>query len=209
MSASIEDPVVPTDICTDIRLQASCGKDNLRRLYWDVDWKKDRIGNVFFVHRKQDLFLSVYVDDIKMAGRKQNMAPMWKRLMKFVYFDEPTSFLDHVFLGCTQRACKVKESTIDQYRDMFESRISVTVTEKLPQWEKNLTQRTVAWSHDMEGHAQRCVERYCVLATKKVAIAQSSPCSDDHDFKEEELEVGELSDVCSQNSPEMLVLGSS
>ena len=44
--------------------------------------KRYRIGNVFFVHRKQGLFLSVYVDDIKMAGKKQNTAPERKKLMK-------------------------------------------------------------------------------------------------------------------------------
>ena len=54
-----------------------------------------------FVHRKQRLFLSVYVDDIKMAGKKQNMSSMWKKLMKNVDLDEPTSFPDHVNLGCT------------------------------------------------------------------------------------------------------------
>ena len=62
-----------------------------------------------FVHRKQGLFLSVYVDDIKMAGRKRNMAPMWKNLMKLVDLGEPASFLDHVYLGCTQRECKVNK----------------------------------------------------------------------------------------------------
>ena len=40
-----------------------------------------------------------------MAGMKQSMAPMWKKLMEFVDLDEPTSFLDHVYLGCTQREC--------------------------------------------------------------------------------------------------------
>ena len=50
-----------------------------------------------FVHRKQGLFLSVYVDDIKMAGKKWNMAPMWKKWMKHVDVDEPTSFLAHVY----------------------------------------------------------------------------------------------------------------
>ena len=35
-----------------------------------------------FVHRKQGLLLSVYVDDINMAGQKQDMAPMWKKYMK-------------------------------------------------------------------------------------------------------------------------------
>ena len=34
-----------------------------------------------------------------MAGKKQNMAPMWKKLMKNVDLDEPTSHLDHVYLA--------------------------------------------------------------------------------------------------------------
>ena len=82
-----------------------------------------------FVHRKQGLFLSVYVDDIKMAGKKQNVAPMWKKLMKNVDIDEPTSFLDHVYLGCTQRECKPNETILEQYTKMFESRISAGATE--------------------------------------------------------------------------------
>ena len=43
-----------------------------------------------------------------MAGKRQNLAPMWKKLMKDVDVEEPTSFLDHVDLGCTQRECKNK-----------------------------------------------------------------------------------------------------
>ena len=56
---------------------------------------------------------------------------MWRKLMKNVDLDEPTSFLDHVYLGCTERECKVNEKVIDQYREMFESRISAAATEKL------------------------------------------------------------------------------
>ena len=52
-----------------------------------------------FAHRKQGLFLSENVDDIKVTGKKQTVAPMWKKLMKHVDTDEPTSFLDHVDLG--------------------------------------------------------------------------------------------------------------
>ena len=33
-----------------------------------------------FVHRQKQLFLSVYVDDFRMAGKKENLAPMWKIL---------------------------------------------------------------------------------------------------------------------------------
>ena len=51
-----------------------------------------------YVHRKQGLLLSVNVDDIKMAGKKQNMVPMWK-MTKNVDIEEPTSFPDDVYLG--------------------------------------------------------------------------------------------------------------
>ena len=52
---------------------------------------------------KKRLFLSVYVDDIKLAGKKQNIDPMWKVLNKEVDLGERTSFLLDVYLGCTQR----------------------------------------------------------------------------------------------------------
>ena len=72
---------------------------------------------------------------------------------------------------------------------MLESRISAGATEKLPRWEKPHA-KTVAWSYDMEGHARKCVERYCDLANKKTEQFSkvSSPWLDDHQFKQEELD---------------------
>ena len=53
----------------------------------------------------------------------------------------------------------------------------------------------------MEGHAKKSVERYCELANKTTQqlYKVSTPCIDDHHFKEEELKsVGKWSQVCSQ-----------
>ena len=66
----------------------------------------------------------LYVDDIKLAGKKRNIDPMWKVLNQEVDLGEPTSFLDHVHLGCTQRQCQVSKDIVDNYRAMSESRIS-------------------------------------------------------------------------------------
>ena len=49
-----------------------------------------------------------------MSGKKQNVPRMRKNLMKNVDIDEPTSFLDHVYLGCTQRECKSNVAIIEQ-----------------------------------------------------------------------------------------------
>ena len=62
----------------------------------------------------------MYVGDIKMAGKKQNINPMWKVLDKEVDLGEPTSFLDHVYLECTQRHCEISKDIVDNHRNMFE-----------------------------------------------------------------------------------------
>ena len=97
----------------------------------DLGWAKVSNLECLFVRRKQGLFLSVYMDDIKMAGENQNMAPMWKKLMKNVDLDEPTSFLYHIYFGCTQRESKPNEDIVNQYREMFESRIFAGSTQKI------------------------------------------------------------------------------
>ena len=140
----------------------------------------------------------MYVDDINLAGKKQSINPMWKLLHKEVELGESTSFLDHVYLGCTQRQCEISKNIVDNYRTKFESRISAGATEKLP-WSENLS--ISSWSYDMGGHAKKCVERYCELANKTTQqlYIVSTPCIDDHPFKEEETKsVGELSHVRSQ-----------
>ena len=62
----------------------------------------------------------------------------------------------------------------------------------------------------MEGHAKKCVERFCELANKTTQqlYKVSTPCIDDHHFKEEELKsveriVKSMLSICS----EMLRLG--
>ena len=159
-------------------------------------WEK--VSNWEFVHREKGLFLSVYVDDIKLAGKNQHINPMWKALNKEVDLGEPTYFLYHVYLGCTQRLCEISNDIVENCRTMFESRISAGATEQLP-CSENL--RTSSWSYDMEGHAKKCVERYCELANKTTQqlYKVSTPCIDDHHFKEEDMKsVEELSHVCSQ-----------
>ena len=167
-------------------------------------WEKASNWECLLVHRKKGLFLSVYVDDTKLTGKKQNINPMWnvlnknQLLYKEVDLGEPTSFLDHVYLGCIQRQCEISKDIVDNYRTMFESRISAGGTEKLPCSEN---QRISSWSYDMEGHVKKCVEIYCALANKTTQqlYKVSTPVIDDHHFKEEELKfVGELSKVCSQ-----------
>ena len=112
---------VLNEICTAIHWRDCCGKENSSKLHQNMAGRIFRTGSVCsFIVNKAGQFLC---DDIKMAGKKQNVAPMWKRVMKNVDIDEPTSYLNHVYLGCTQRECKPNQTIIEQYTKMFESRV--------------------------------------------------------------------------------------
>ena len=94
-------------------------------------WEKVSNWECLFVNREERPFLSVYVDAVKLAGKKQNIDRMWKIHMTDVDLGEPTSSLDHVYLGCTQRECQTSQDIVENFRSMFESRVSAGAFEKL------------------------------------------------------------------------------
>ena len=196
--SSMEDPVVP--------LERNLYGHPLAGLLWEKQFEKillkhgwEKVSNVGMLIRTswKRIFL-ICVCGRHHIGWKENINPIWKVLNKEVDLEEPTSFLDHVYLGCTQRQSEISKDTVDNYRAVFESRISAGRADKLP-FPQNL--RISSWSYDMAGHAKQCVERYCELANKttRQLYKVSTPCIDDHHFKEEETKsVGELSNTCSQ-----------
>ena len=100
--SSMEDPVVPLE--RNLYGHPSAGllwERQFEKLLLGYSWEKVSNWECLFVHREKGLFLSVYVDDIKLTREKQNIDPMWKLLNKEVDLGEPTSFLDHVYLECT------------------------------------------------------------------------------------------------------------
>ena len=130
----------------------------------NLDGKKVTEMRMSFCSKKTWIFLigkrGRHQDDWKEADYGSHV----ENLMKSVDLDELTSFLDHVYLRCTQRECNRKNYLGG----------------------KNLTQKLPG--------PMTCMQRYCQLANKKVEqlYKVTSPCLDDHQFKREELEsVGE------------------
>ena len=84
-----------------------------------MDGRKFRIGNVsLYIVKKDYSYLCMWMSS-NWLERNKNLDPMWKLLNKEVDLGEPTSFLDHVFLGCTQRQCEISKDIVDNYRAMF------------------------------------------------------------------------------------------
>ena len=70
------------------------------------------------------------MDDIKLDGKKQNINPMLKVLNKEVDLGEPTSLIMYTW-DALKRQCEISKDIVDNYRAMFESRISAEGTKKL------------------------------------------------------------------------------
>ena len=80
-------------ICTVILWQDYYGKGNLRKSYWNMVGRKFQIGNVSLcIVRKDYSYLCMWMTK-QLAGKKQNLDPMWKVLSEEVDLGEPTSFL--------------------------------------------------------------------------------------------------------------------
>ena len=93
--SSLEDPVVPLERnLYGHPLAGFLWERQFEKILLKHGWEKIPNWECLFVHRGKGLFLSVYVDDIKLAGKKHNIDPMWKLLNKEVDFGGPTSFLD-------------------------------------------------------------------------------------------------------------------
>ena len=168
-------------ICTVTFWQDFCGKGNLRKSFLSSVGRRFPIGNVFSYIVKKGLFLSVYLDDIKLCGKKQNIDLMWNVLNKEV--DLGTNiFPGSCILGCTQRQCQVSIDIMDNYRTMFESRISVRGTEKLPYSENlrifhglmtwRVMQRSVwndivSWQTRRLDNSTKCLLRASMTTTSK------------------------------------------
>ena len=87
-----------SELCTVILQQDYYGKGNSRKFYSNTVGKSSKLG-MCFVNGEKGLFLSMCVDDIKLAGKKRSIDPMWKVLNKEVDLREPTSFLWSCILG--------------------------------------------------------------------------------------------------------------
>ena len=150
----------------------------------------------------------------RLAGISENMKPTWKIRIKVVDLEEPTSFLDHVYLGYTQRVCKSSDDIVTNYSDMFESRISAGARENyLQELQGNLMQK----QHLLGPTAWKVMQRNACKDIANLRIKRLSNCTKSQHhapmtikLKEEESEsVGEfvlsLLPNCSQMSLHLMV----
>ena len=84
-------------------VRPSSGRTIMGKAIWENPieaWLgKDSKLECLFVHRQKGVFLSVYVDDIKLAGKKQNIHPMWESSKQRSWFGRTNIFPWSCILG--------------------------------------------------------------------------------------------------------------
>ena len=164
-------------ICTVTFSQDCYGKGNLRKSYWRMAGRKFQIENVsLYIVKKDYSYLCMWMTSNWLERNKTLIRCGKYSIKKLIWENQHLSF-DRVHLGW-------RKDIVDNYRTMFESRISAGRTEKLP-WSENL--RISSWSNDVEGRAKKCVERYCELANRTIQqlYKVSTPCIDDQSMNKD------------------------
>ena len=109
--------------------------DKYEKAMIEEGWEKVAGWECSFLHRKLQLFFSVYVDHIEMEERER------------VDLNDPVSFPVQVYLGCTQRAAQVNSRIVMGKAKLFSKLIStntnVKTEKKKPQTNHSLELRLV------------------------------------------------------------------
>ena len=135
-----------------------------------------------------------------MAGKKHNLAPMWKKLMKNVDIEDPTSFLDHVNGTAKQKKnlldnrarCLNPVFLLEQPRNYQDG---TTLAQKLQRGPTTWKDMLASALNDIAGwQTKRQSNNTMFLGTtdwsetrERVWMRQQRrPCLDDHQIKKEE-----------------------
>ena len=86
-------------------LEALLREQNFDKFLLKYEWEKLQLRMLICTPWNEPLLI-VYENNVKWVAKKQNIDSMFNVLHTKVDLDEPTSLLDHVLLGCTQRQCE-------------------------------------------------------------------------------------------------------
>ena len=101
---TVEDPVCPLERnLYGHPLAGLLWERHMEKTLFKLGWCKVQGWECLYTHREKGLFMSVYVDDFKMVGRKENLADMWKALRGDLDLEPETELSHNVYLGCNQR----------------------------------------------------------------------------------------------------------
>ena len=165
--------------------------------------ESQKLGVLKNFQRNRKLVLSVYVNDFKMVGRKESVAPMDRSLRKHIDLEHPTPFLNQVYWCCTERVADNDESASAGMKELFRRIITLHAGDGDKPMMNTTTQCDYVekWKLRHGRTCRTCVEDTMSGPKKSISDLQKmkTPCTDDHQLNPEEFQIrGDLAPVCAQ-----------
>ena len=91
----------------------------MEKTLFKLGWYKIPGWECLYAHREKGLFMSVYVDDFKMVGRKEKLADMWTALREDLDLEPETELSHNVYFGCNQREAPIQPALINEKNELF------------------------------------------------------------------------------------------
>ena len=135
--------------------------------------------------------MSVYVDDFKLAGRKDSLGKAWQLMLdKGLKLDPPEPFKE--YLGCGQLSITLTHQEVQQRLEHIDP---IRVDPDLPTAKTDASKRSAgipvrSIAYDMRGFLRQVVEKYFQFFGKQETDLKSvqTPSIDDHQIPPEDFE---------------------
>ena len=177
------------------------------KVLFENGWEKFQNWECFFVNRQRIFVVCVRGTISRWLERRETLIARWRYGGNTLFLGEPTSFLVHFNLGCTQLGCQTSEDIVENYRNLFESRISAGATEIC---KKKLTWKLWRGLTTWKVMRRNAFERYLNWQTMQQLHKATTPCIDNQFMEEDLASTGDLSKVWPQivlNSPYLARIG--
>ena len=182
-------------------------------LYWEIYSNKVLVKHGFekvpgweslWIHKKKQLIMSVYVDDYKLAGKTENLEPMWSSLSKDLDLEPFVPLHGSIYLGNKQYDVEIPEEMVAAKSQLIQNLLYRH--RKIGESSKDSNHSTMrgvdhseksrkfgkvkGWAYTMQGHTEMSVQRYLELSGKHESSLKfvQTPCVDDRQFPPEDFE---------------------
>ena len=129
-----------------------------------------------YKHVKDQLFLSVYVDDFKMAGNKSTLKPMWEKIGKRIKLEESVPLDGNVYLGCGQHNVKTNLKLLKEKEEFWKDLNTVRPHEVVPESDQTGTEDQATDSCPKKA-GKRKVKAKAKAKAKPTKAKKSGSCS--------------------------------
>ena len=131
-----------------VRLRLNLYGHPLAGLYWEKHCRSAILKCGFrpvtgweclYENPTEKLYLSVYVDDFKMAGHAAALPKMWARLGKHLDLEPPIPLEQNIYLGCGQKNIPLPKKLIAEKKELYEKLLADEIVKTSEEEEKNLS----------------------------------------------------------------------